>query len=105
MIIAIILTAILYAVKIRSKIFLGGTLVLMSILPIIFSIYPVMGNGVYFIWSLLYTTVNFKGIPFVSTYEVLLPYLLIGVALFSAGTYTLIPSARKRRLTDSEHIA
>jgi hypothetical protein len=51
LIIAIVLTAILYAVRIRSKIFLGGTLVLMSILPIIFSIYPVMGNGLYFRWA------------------------------------------------------
>ena len=72
----------------------------MDFLSMWFGIYSVMGYcGVYFRWGFFYLGVDFRRIPLVNTYEVLMPYLLIGLVLSSAGIYLLISKSRNRWIT------
>ena len=76
----------------------------MGFLSMWFGIYSVMGyGGVYFRWSFFYLRVDFSGISLVNTYEVLMPYLLIGLVLSSAGIYLLISKSRNRWITYIQH--
>ena len=101
---AVVVTAILYSQKIKSKIISGGTSIFVDILSMWFGIYSVMGHGgVYFRWSFFYLGVDFRRIPLVNTYEVLTPYLLIGLVLSSAGIYLLISKSRNRWITYIQH--
>ena len=103
---AVVVTAILYSQKIKSKIISGGTSIFMGFLSMWFGIYSIMGyGGVYFRWSFFYLGVDFRRIPLVSTYEVLMPYLLIGLALCLAGIYIQIHLPGKRRFTSSQNTA
>ena len=101
---AVVVTAILYSQKIKLKIISGGTSIFMGFLSMWFGIYSVMGyGGVYFRWSFFYLRVDFSGISLVNTYEVLMPYLLIGLVLSSAGIYLLISKSRNRWITYIQH--